>query len=138
MTDLKVGDPATIKRQRNTLYHGPDGHVYTQVRIVRLTKAQIVVQSSTDGESRFHRETLVEIGGSSPTKSTLLVDPAKILQAFAEQRAWNERRALESRTILAFERLRARFGDPSGLRRQSEHDLKALTAFVNTLLGEPP
>jgi nucleotide-binding universal stress UspA family protein len=129
---LKAGSEVLVKRARQGRFsfHGWE---YTTVNVTRTTKARIFVKSLYDGasEREFNRSDLKERGKDRWNAPELIVDPALIAKARAEETAEKARKVLEQAGLVSLLGLRKRFED--SLSSRSDEEIQALIAAASAL-----
>src|SRR6478609_1640962 len=132
---LKAGSEVLAKRLRQGRFRNY-GFEYNTVTVTRVTRARIFVKGAWEGakEREFNRADLAERGSNTPAHSytpTLVVDPALIAKARADEAAEKARKALEQAGLVALLGLRKRFEDSMSSR--SDDEIQALIASASAL-----
>jgi hypothetical protein len=135
---LKAGSEVLVKRARNGRFHF-HGYEYTAAKVTRVTKARIFIERFSIGdpngpkEREFNRSDLKERGGihGKYNEPELVVDPAAIEKARADQAAEKARRALEQAGLVALLGLRKRFED--SMSNRSDEEIQAFIAAASAL-----
>lgn len=107
---------------------------YQAAKVTRVTKARVFVRADFKdaAEREFRLDNLREYGERTWRADELVVDPALVTKALAEQEAERARRALEGQALVAIADLRALFeGDK--VRNRSESEIAALVALRDSL-----
>lgn len=128
MTNPTAGADALIKHVQG-YFASSNRTRYQAVKVTRVTKARVFVRESPDHQEReFRLDNLLEYGEKAHRADQLIVDPALVAQAVAEQAAAEERRKKEVEGLAALADVVKRFEHPS-IHLCSVGEIELLIAF---------
>ncbi len=140
--DVKVGQEVTIKtgRHGHVRFYGWD---YKHTVVTRITKTRIFVRTTkweggkeVAAEREFNKSDLAERDGRVSTwrRPELIIDPALIASARAEEAAEVVSRALRADAERALEALVQRFGNDR-MRYKTDDEMRAFLAAVGPFVA---
>jgi hypothetical protein len=136
-SEIVHGTECLIKRPKQGRFEF-HGYEYTHARVTRTTDASVFVKAGFEGakEIRFNKKDLMEHTGGRPSRRLeLVVDPAAIAKALAEQEAEKARKELEAKALVAVADLRRLF-DQDRVHGRTASEIEALVRFRDEVCAE--